>query len=356
MNSIRLRGPADILAALPYQLGYHPSDAVVVVALRDRSIGLVQRLDLPPAEHVREAVTALLPGLEREQPDAVLLVGYEPAPGDALGLLDALGDACCERGIDVLDRLVVRDGRWFAPDCEGECCPAEGSPLPAPEDTPAVADFVALEMAPLPDRESLAQHLAADVRASLEVKRALDDREVDAVGPDEAVAFAETVRRLRWLATWAVVCDVSAARPPLEGLAPEEAAALALSLRDIALRDGIIAWLCPGTLPLDTLDDDLADLLRSSLPEPAWGRTPPDQAAVVAVRRLQSRLAHLCRVMPDAEAAPMLTVFANVAWWRGDGALARTALERALAAEPNYRLARLLDRMLDLAIRPRASA
>ena len=185
-------------------------------------------------------------------------------------------------GIDVLDRLVVRDGRWFAPDCEGDCCPAEGSPLPAPEDTPAVADFVALEMAPVPDRESLAQHLAADVRAGLEVKRALDDGGVDLAGPHEEVAFAETVRRLRWLATWAVVCDVSAARPPLEGLAPEEAAALALSLRDIALRDGIIAWLCPGTLPLDTLDDDLADLLHSSLPEPAWARTPPDRASVVA--------------------------------------------------------------------------
>jgi transposase len=52
----------------------------------------------------------------------------------------------------------------------------------------------------------------------------------------------------------------------------------------------------------------------------------------------------------------MLTVLANLAWWQGDGALARTALERALVVEPGYRLARLLDRLVDLAIRPRATA
>jgi transposase len=64
----------------------------------------------------------------------------------------------------------------------------------------------------------------------------------------------------------------------------------------------------------------------------------------------------LCRALPDGQAAPMLTVLANVAWWLGDGALARTALERALAVEPGYRLARLLDRMVVLAIRPRVTA
>ena len=39
----------------------------------------------------------------------------------------------------------------------------------------------------------------------------------------------------------------------------------------------------------------------------------------------------------------------------GDGALARTCLERALAAAPGYRLALLLERMLDLGVRPGGS-
>ena len=58
------------------------------------------------------------------------------------------------------------------------------------------------------------------------------------------------------------------------------------------------------------------------------------------------------RVVPDEHAAAPLTVLAHLAWWLGDGALARTCLERALAAAPGYRLALLLERMLDLGVRP----
>ena len=49
-------GPADVVAVLPYQLGYHPQDSIVVVALRDRAVGLIERIDLPAPEHADEAV------------------------------------------------------------------------------------------------------------------------------------------------------------------------------------------------------------------------------------------------------------------------------------------------------------
>ena len=48
---IRLGGPSDILAVLPYQLGFHPRDSLVVVSLHGTRMGLVQRIDLPAAEH-----------------------------------------------------------------------------------------------------------------------------------------------------------------------------------------------------------------------------------------------------------------------------------------------------------------
>lgn len=375
MDSIRLRGPADILAALPYQLGYHPRDAVVVVALRDRAVGLVQRLDLPPPEHVDEAVGALLPALVREEPDAVLLVGYEPERDASGVVLDTLAEAVRVLGISVLDRLVVRDGRWFARDCDGDCCPAEGTPLPEPADTPAVADFVGLEMVPLADREQLAAQLIPNDQVCREVASALAAMAAGAPaegpapgGPapgglalqqsldEDSPGLSMAVRRLRWLSLWAVVCDVSAARPPVEGLSPEEVAALVQSLRDVQVRDGLIAWICPGTLPLDALDEDLLDQLRSTLPEPAWSQHAPTRDSVVGGRRLLSRLAWLCRASPRHEAAPMLTTLASFTWWLGDGALTRAALDRALDCEPDYRLARLLERMVELAIRPRLSA
>ena len=48
----------------------------------------------------------------------------------------------------------------------------------------------------------------------------------------------------------------------------------------------------------------------------------------------------------------VLTVLAALTWHLGEGTLTRMALDRALALEPGYRLALLLERMVDLAIRP----
>jgi hypothetical protein len=293
----------------------------------------------------------------------VLLVGYEEMAGSAMPMLQALGHACLDQGVDVLDSLVVRGGRWYNPDCDQGCCPPEGTPLPTAADTPAVADFVSLERAPLPGRDALADLVRLDVERSGEVARVLC--RLGAAWPGQSFALrpadaepdgARAVRRLAWLSLWAAVCDVSASSPPVEGLSADEVGQLALSLADTELRDGIIAWMCPGALPLDLLDEDLVDQLQCSLPEPAWGRRPSTRESLVAGRRLESRLAFVCRAVPDAQAPPLLTVLANFAWCLGNGALAREALDRALKIAPDYRLAKLLERMLDLAIRPRANA
>jgi hypothetical protein len=156
-----------------------------------------------------------------------------------------------------------------------------------------------------------------------------------------------------------MVLDVGPDRPPIEGLSPEEVASLALSLRDLSLRDALIAWMCPGTLPATAFDHGVMAALEGELPRPVWARvrggkrSSADREASVAGRRLRSRLEHLCRCLPPGESAPMLSVVGNLAWSLGDGAAARCALERALDLEPEYRLAQLLSRMVDLAIRPR---
>ncbi|WP_344190419.1 DUF4192 domain-containing protein [Pedococcus aerophilus] len=449
MEPIRLAGPADVLAVLPYQLGYHPSDSLVAIALRDRQIGLVERIDLPPDAAVPEACAAVVPPLVREDPDGVLLVGYESSPGAALPLADAVRDDLVAAGVQVLDRLVVRAGRWYAPDCDTGCCPTEGQMQEVPRDAPAVAQFVALEVSPLPGRESLATLVALDPERAGPVAQALAGLGARSDGR----AFGQRavdVHRLRFLATWAKLLDVtdSACDDTCDAtdgdatehvakddvatdhvgagqgaigddvlgpagadrawsgqlLTPDEVALLVVSLRDVELRDGIIAWICPGTLPLDVVSPDLADALHSCLPQPAWepvvgsvdpatrerGAAPdlggsgrwseprpttrsarrrararragrrdgsrPDstEQTVVAGRRVLARLQTAVRAVPDEEAAALLTVLANLAWWLGDGALTRVALDRALEHTPGYRLAVLLERMVDLGVRPRA--
>jgi hypothetical protein len=390
MTQIRLRGPADVVAVLPYQLGYHPQDSIVVVALHDRSVGLIERLDLPRPQDAEAAARVLLGPLLRDRPEAVLLVGYETAAGSSRPALDALRRLVVEAELAVVDRLVVRDGRWFAIDCADTCCPPSGT-LVQVADSPAVAEYVGLEVSPLTGRSAIAALVAADPALVEAVDAALADAELaDAELAEAELADAEpgdaepgdaepgdaepgdvgdpgagqhdagqpgsdrseTARRLEALAGWAVVCDVSGDATDVEDLGPAEVAVLVRSLEDVELRDGLVAWLCPGTLPLDVLPADLVDALRCTLPAPTWHSRSPDGSAAIAARRLVARLQALVRSVPDEHAAPALTVLANLAWWHGDGALARTCLDRALEALPGYRLARLLERMLDLGVRP----
>ena len=87
---ITLRSPAELLAVIPHLLGFEPCRCIVVVAIRDRRIGLTQRMDLPAHERVGEVSDALVGHVLRDAADAALLVGYEesagekPAPGGRL--------------------------------------------------------------------------------------------------------------------------------------------------------------------------------------------------------------------------------------------------------------------------------
>ncbi|HEY5246839.1 MAG TPA: DUF4192 domain-containing protein, partial [Dermatophilaceae bacterium] len=175
-TTIHLSGPADVLTVLPYQLGFHPHDCLIVVSLHGSQMGLVQRVDLPPPEHVVQAVAAMLVPLRQNRPTAVLLIGFEGSEGQSRMMLDEMDDACLALPVKVADRLVVRGGRWFDLDCFQSCCPPEGLPLPSPSEVPAVAEFVGREICPLPDRSALADLLESNrPLLSREVTRLADE-------------------------------------------------------------------------------------------------------------------------------------------------------------------------------------
>ena len=86
---ITLRGPGDVVAILPYQLGYHPRDSAVVISLRGKRVGLVARTDLPPEKFVDEVVSSLMGPLVRDGATSVIVVGYEDEPDTSQPLLVA---------------------------------------------------------------------------------------------------------------------------------------------------------------------------------------------------------------------------------------------------------------------------
>ena len=135
-------------------------------------------------------------------------------------------------------------------------------------------------------------------------------------------------------------------------------AILCVALPDCDLSHAAIAWLCPGSVAEERIDPLLlAQMLGALGEEPLLEGQIADFDQVIALQRIERRLCEVCAALPDLWAVPALTVLATFTWWRGDGALTRVALDRALRIDPRYRLARLLEQMVDLAIRPdRASA
>jgi len=382
-----------VLTVLPYQLGFHPRRCLVVVSLRGTRMGLVQRIDLPPPEHVFDAVDAVLSPLLQDAPQAVLLIGFEESEGESRAMLDEMRDACLAYRIAVDDRMVVRDGRWYDLDCVQSCCPRDGLLLPEASEVPAVAEFVGREIFPLPSRSSLADLVEPNRSMDGETVSRLADEWLDlrceatgatgmtgrsrppAAGGELHAADSELLTaeselhdfRASELAVWSrVLCDEDDAEPIPE-LPPQDLALLAASLTDVDLRDALIAWLCPGTLAPDLIDPVLFVQLSGALPHP-WPVLDEGDAAmddegdvdtmerVIRGQRIERRLCELSAGLPDEWAAPTLTLLAAFTWWRGDGALTRIALDRALRTEPDYRLAQLLERMVDLAVRPERAA
>jgi len=260
-NTITLKSPHELLAVVPFVLGFRPTNSIVVLCLSQHRLGLTQRLDLPRPEHACQVSLALMPSLVVEDPDSVVLVGYENRAGESLPALESLTAALQSREVEVHDRLVVRNGRWRSLDCDNPaCCPLQGSPVPEAEDVPGiVAEFVGQGISPHPDREALARQLepGPDAVAVAKVLRSRQKAMAKTVGSQE-------VPRAELFAAWPRILD-----PDATPISPEDAVFAAMSLRDIEIRDGLVAWLSPGTLSINELGDEVQELFCGL--EQAWG-------------------------------------------------------------------------------------
>jgi hypothetical protein len=319
---LKARSPEDVLAIVPYRLGFHPHDSLVALTLNGprRRFGFTARLDLPPLPHVPDVARYLLDVLRHHGADEVLLVAYAADDSVAGPLVHTL-QQWLERTDTVLVDAYRSDGRrWFCYTCDRPCCPEEGTPYDL-GDHPLVAEQVLYGQVALPDREALRGQVAAVSGARRQAMEEAFTREgrklvaafrTDALGarrvsPEEALrARMGWVRR--FVSTW-----LAEPRP----LTDDEAARLAVAVSVVAARD--IAW--------------------SMMSRPTAGQ------------HLQLWHQVLARVVPPYEpAVACLTAFA--AWLEGNGALSWCAVERALEADPAYSWAELIVQSLEQAVSP----
>jgi hypothetical protein len=314
MTSERLRvsTPTELISAVPYLIGFHPFDSLVVVALRDRAVIFAGRLDLPaPGEPPGDALH-LAAVVGHQDAEAAMVVGYgEPAAVTPVVMLAA--QALDRAGVAVLDVLRVTDGRFWTYRGQGEHgWPAEGLPC-APENSAVAAAATFAGQVALPDRAALVAQLepvAGAERTAMTAATARAQAKIaDLIGPGRD--FGRLVRRAGRVA----VRDAERRYRSGGRLLDDEVAWLGLLLVDLQVRD--YAWERVGT-------ED-------------WHR-----ALWLDVQR---------RVEPAYLPAPA-SLLGFAAWRIGVGSLARAALERALEQDQEYRMAQLVHEALVLGLSP----
>jgi hypothetical protein len=339
---VSLGEPGQVAAGLPHLLGFHPHESLVLVSLTGplgNRVGLTVRADLPPPGHAAALAAALVGGVLTDRPQAVLLAVVSEEPGSAepgsaepgsaepgsaepgsadlphRDLVRATTLALVAERVPLRDALLVRGGRWWSYDCPSSCCrPDAGTPLPTGTSELAVAT-VAAGVVVADSREELAARLAPRGGAGGRVVPALTavSRRVaaEALGRAREVGPEVTADE-----SWAAVVAGLAHARAGTALSDSAMARLLWGLRDGAVRDRALR------LALD--DDGAADVLWTDCVRRAPRRYVPAPATLLAV----------------------------CAWLRGDGATAGVALERALAADPRYPLARLLSTALAACLPP----
>ncbi|MGB7450089.1 MAG: DUF4192 domain-containing protein [Ornithinimicrobium sp.] len=351
---VTLYGLEQTIVTLPYQLGYHPRDSLVVVCMTAASplagdplsppaerVSLTARVDLPePREHAG-VLAALGPALARPETQALVAVAFADTPPFAphvTGLLAQVGELAREREVAVRALALVCRHRW----CTVSGCAEQGPwrSLPPARDVPAVADFVAVGRAPLRDRgvlEGLLRPadpgLLAAVRTALHAQGGCaSPQDVPTLALINARAAAEVLAEI-------VAGTGTRAAPALPSAA--DIACVASALHHVPLRDAVLSRLTHADTGAAAAGGGLQDAVHQAI-----SRTLPHGRATAA------RLATVGAHVPAPWAAPWLTVTGFVAWQAGDGALANIAIERALRCDPRYALARLMSLALTSALPP----
>jgi len=317
-SKIRLGSPADLLSAIPYLVGFHPQESVVLVGIAGSEVRVTARLDL--VDCGIEELTHALVVMTRAAADAVVAVVYchhapHPQTGfDVLGrdvfwpLLDAAG----QFGLRLGECLVVGDERYWR---FGD---GDTVGIAKPTDSALAASATYAGLVVRPDRNSLVAVLdAADATARSALSGEIADAQAQAAlaarsgGADRHI---RSIKRAIFAAarlsdsTLAVVDD-----------SPARAAQLCrfgVGLSHTRVRDSV--WMAVDSGRLD-------------------GR---------------SLWQEMLRKLPEPYDCAALFLFGWASWRDGNGVLATEAALRALASDPGYTAAELLLSAVDSGLDP----
>lgn len=339
-NRITLRGPAELADALPYLLGYHPDDSIVLVGVHGSSgrFGGRIRLGIPPRQEEWSEVADQLADCllsasvaHGSRPHASLVyLCQEPSDGEQPNsvmerlrpLARVVVAACGARDMPVREALCISAGRFWSYGCvDQECCPPEGTVLDRPGTSAmaAAATYAGIQVrgslkeltsriTPLGPPRSARQEQVIDRASARLLPRLLTPASRLAVRR-QTLQLAARLRNRYTAATSEVSFSRDDARDDAI-LTDEEAADLIIGLQDRATRDRAAEWM-------------------------------EGQEAQSALR-LWRALSRRCVGPYREHAAAPLALAGWVAWSSGDEPSARAAFGQAMLADADYAFARLL--------------
>jgi uncharacterized low-complexity protein len=316
-SSITVRSTDDLVAVVPYVLGFHPTDSIVVLGLTDGQVTFGARYDLPPPDHDDAMHIAAI--VARQAIQSVTLFAYG-SPDDVTPAAMRLMQALTKFRVRVANVIRVTEGRWRSLLCtDVSCCPPEGKPCPS-EESVVAAEATYRGQVALPSRQALVAQVAP-------------------VDGEARAAMVAATDRARARMTELITPDEPADR---DGMRVRRAGRTAVREAETRYRSGggltddEVAWL--GVVLVDTAVNEYA-LDRSGSQE--W--------------QIQLWADVLRRVEQDYVPGPAC-LLGFAAWRAGRGALARVAVDRALIADPGHQMAGLLDEVLGLGIDPQVFA
>ncbi|MFE9557349.1 DUF4192 family protein [Streptomyces sp. NPDC006703] len=365
---ITLRGPAELADALPYLLGFHPTDSAVLVALHGENgrFGGRVRVGLPASPQEWPDIAAqladcLVTGSERRgtRPDGIVVFLCQDPSADGTGrdvmerlrpLAQRLRTACGSLDVPVLEALCISDGRYWSYCCpDTRCCPLEGNVLALPGTSvmAAAATYAGIQvrgslremeerLSPWRTGAVAEQERALDAAAGQLFPRILSGSGRRGVADETLDLAARLMRRI-----------ADAPPPPVRGTGSFPTGGRGTTLlrgRNAAddLDDGLIAHDEAAAVILGVQDRTTRDWAAE------WMEGPDAQPAL----RLWRALARRCVGPYGEHAAALLTLAGWVSWSTGDDPNARVALSMAMRADPDYRFADLLHRACNQGLDP----
>ncbi len=373
---IRISDPGDLIETVPYLIGFHPVESLVLIGFTDpegagrpQRVQVTMRVDLPQSPVDAEVFEPLVESLRHAEATSAAVVVLTHCTGDPRdsGELQALAAAVSTvlraAAIMVLDVLVASDEHWWSLCCDKpSCCPPEGTRR-ALGCSPSAAQATFAGLVALPDRAAVSATLAGlspDERAAVEpdlaeaehrVARAALAHGLGRLRKSDTAAFRRAAERARQRARTdepapdePALDEPAPDRSAAEGIAPGTSSAVAPSAATPGRRRTTVRPLSHKQLA--RFGVALSDLgVRDAM----W-LAIDDQSldATELLHELHTRL-------PAPYDAAPLFLYGWAQWRAGNGTLAVMAAERALESDPNYSAALLLVTAVQRGMDPRST-